>query len=414
MQTLTRKRILLGITGGIAAYKSAELVRELVRAGAEVRVVMTPAAKEFITPLTLQALSGNPVHHTLLDEAAEMGMGHIELARWADLLLVAPASADFIARLAAGMGNDLLSTLFLATQAKLALAPAMNEKMWLNASTAANVQQLQQRFPGLAWFGPDAGQQACGDIGPGRMLEPSGLAQLVAGCFEHQALTGRKVVITAGPTREAIDPVRYLSNHSSGKMGFALAEAAAEAGATVTLIAGPVNLPTPDRVQRIDVISARDMHAAAMAQLGDVDLFIGTAAVADFRPDHHADQKLKKREGEQGMTLTLVQNPDIIASVAKAAQRPTSVVAFAAETHNLLEYARRKLDKKAVDWVVANDVSRQDIGFGHDDNDIVLVGKHQEQPFGPASKSQVARWLIQQWAGALNTPALNPLPHTGA
>lgn len=402
MQTLIRKRILVGITGGIAAYKSAELVRELVRAGAEVRVVMTPAAREFITPLTLQALSGNPVHHTLLDEAAEMGMGHIELARWADLLLVAPASADVIARLAAGMGNDLLTTLFLATQAKLALAPAMNEKMWLNASTQANVQQLQQRFPDLAWFGPDAGQQACGDVGPGRMLEPTGLAQLAAGCFEHQALTGHKVVITAGPTREAIDPVRYLSNHSSGKMGFALAAAAAEAGAAVTLIAGPVNLPTPDRVQRIDVVSAREMHEAAMAQLGDVDLFIGTAAVADFRPDRHADQKLKKQDGQSEMTLTLVQNPDIIASVAKADQRPGVVVAFAAETQNLLDYARRKLDKKAVDWVVANDVSRRDIGFGQDHNEVVLVGKGSEHPFGPASKHQVARWLIEHLSASFH------------
>lgn len=402
MQTLTRKRILVGITGGIAAYKSAELVRELVRAGAEVRVVMTPAAKEFITPLTLQALSGNPVHHTLLDEAAEMGMGHIELARWADLLLVAPASADFIARLAAGMGNDLLTTLFLATQAKLALAPAMNEKMWLNASTQANVQQLQQRFPDLAWFGPDAGQQACGDVGPGRMLEAVGLAQLAASCFEQNVLTGRTVVITAGPTREAIDPVRYLSNHSSGKMGFALAAAAAEAGAAVTLIAGPVNLPTPDRVHRLDVVSAREMHEAAMAQLGEVDLFIGTAAVADFRPDTLADQKLKKQDGQSEMTLTLVQNPDIIASVAKAEQRPTSVVAFAAETQNLLEYARRKLDRKAVDWVVANDVSRQDIGFGQDHNEVVLVGKDSERPFGPASKHQVARWLIEQLSASFH------------
>ncbi|MEX0622347.1 bifunctional phosphopantothenoylcysteine decarboxylase/phosphopantothenate--cysteine ligase CoaBC [Saccharospirillum sp.] len=394
LDTLAGKRVIVGITGGIAAYKAAELVRELVRANAEVRVVMTDAAREFITPLTLQALSGHPVHHSLLDEAAEMGMGHIELARWADLLLVAPATADFIAHLAAGSGHDLLTTLCLATTAQRALAPAMNEKMWLNAATQANVATLQQLYPSLAWFGPDAGQQACGDVGPGRMLEPRNLAELAGGLFHSGSLTGKRVVITAGPTREALDPVRYLSNHSSGKMGFALAQAAAEAGARVTLIAGPVNLPTPDRVSRIDVISAQQMYEAALGELGDVDVFIGTAAVADYRPVEAATQKLKKVPGSEQLTLHLVQNPDIIASVAQHPQRPACVIAFAAETQDVEHYARTKLTHKQVDWVVANDVSRTDIAFGSDQNEILLVGPGQPEAFGPASKSAVARFII--------------------
>lgn len=394
LDTLAGKRVIVGITGGIAAYKSAELVRELVRAGAEVRVVMTDAAREFITPLTLQALSGHPVHQSLLDEAAEMGMGHIELARWADLLLVAPATADFISHLASGSGHDLLTTLCLATTAQRALAPAMNEKMWLNAATQANVARLQQLYPTLAWFGPDAGQQACGDVGPGRMLEPHNLAELASGLFHSGSLTGKRVVITAGPTREALDPVRYLSNHSSGKMGFALARAAAEAGARVTLIAGPVTLPTPDRVERIDVVSAEEMYAAALAELGDVDLFIGTAAVADYRPAEPATQKLKKVPGTDHLTLNLVQNPDIIASVARHPQRPACVVAFAAETQDIERYARTKLTRKQVDWVVANDVSRTDIAFGSDQNEILLVGPDRQEAFGPASKSAVARFII--------------------
>ncbi len=394
LETLAGKRIIVGITGGIAAYKAAELVRELVRAEAEVRVVMTNAAREFITPLTLQALSGHPVHHSLLDEAAEMGMGHIELARWADLLLIAPATADFIAHLVAGSGHDLLSTLWLATTAQRALAPAMNEKMWLNAATQANVTRLQQLYPTLAWFGPDAGQQACGDVGPGRMLEPHNLAELAGGLFHRGSLTGKRVVITAGPTREALDPVRYLSNHSSGKMGFALAQAAAEAGARVTLIAGPVHLPTPDRVNRIDVISAQQMYQAALGELGDVDLFIGTAAVADYRPAETATQKMKKTPGSEQLTLHLVQNPDIIATVASHAKRPGCVVAFAAETQDVEAYARAKLARKQVDWVVANDVSRTDIAFGSDQNEILLVGADHHEAFGPASKSAVARFII--------------------
>ena len=281
MQRLLNKQVVLGISGGIAAYKSAELVRRLKDAGAQVRVVMTRAAHEFITPLTLQALSGNPVHGDLLDPAAEAAMGHIELARWADLVLIAPATADLMARLATGRGDDLLTTLVLATDASIALAPAMNQAMWRDPATQANLETLLQR--GFRVFGPAAGEQACGDVGPGRMLEPVELAMRCAECFELGLLSGRHVLINAGPTREAIDPVRYISNHSSGKMGFALAEAAAEAGARVTLVAGPVNLPTPPRVQRIDVTTAVEMLAACEQAL-PADLFIASAAVADYRP----------------------------------------------------------------------------------------------------------------------------------
>ncbi|HBO6783871.1 TPA: bifunctional phosphopantothenoylcysteine decarboxylase/phosphopantothenate--cysteine ligase CoaBC, partial [Pseudomonas aeruginosa] len=329
MQRLYRKRIVLGVGGGIAAYKSAELVRRLRDQGAEVRVVMTQGGREFITPLTLQALSGHPVHTDLLDPAAEAAMGHIELARWADLVLIAPATADLMARLVQGVANDLLTTLVLATDAQIALAPAMNQAMWRDTATQANAELLRQR--GFHLFGPAAGSQACGDVGLGRMLEAEELAQRTADCFQRQALTGVHVLITAGPTQENIDPVRYITNHSSGKMGFALAEAAVEAGARVTLVTGPVHLPTPDRVQRVDVVSARDMLAACEAAM-PCDLLIASAAVADYRPEVVAAHKLKKdpTSGE-GLLLQLVRNPDILATLAQREDRPFSV-GFAAET----------------------------------------------------------------------------------
>ncbi|EAR10861.1 bifunctional phosphopantothenoylcysteine decarboxylase/phosphopantothenate--cysteine ligase CoaBC [Reinekea blandensis] len=392
---LRDKRILVGITGGIAAYKSADLVRQLIKAGAEVRVVMTPAACEFITPLTLQALSGQPVSRSLLDESAEMGMGHIELARWADLMLIAPATADFIARLNAGMANDLLSTLCLATQTPIALAPAMNEKMWLNPLTQANLSRLQSVLPTLRIFGPASGEQACGDLGYGRMLEPSELVQLTASQFQTPQLKGKHLVITAGPTREAIDPVRYLSNHSSGKMGFALAEQAARMGASVTLISGPVTLPTPAGVTRIDVTSAQQMLQAAEQSLTRCDAFIATAAVADYRPSESAAQKLKKGEADLSR-IELTENPDIVATIARHSMRPSRVIAFAAETQDLEAYAQRKLDKKQVDAVVANDVSRTDIGFGSDQNEVLWVTRDQSQPFGPDTKSAVATFILEQ------------------
>lgn len=400
MQRLYRKRIVLGVGGGIAAYKSAELIRRLRDQGAEVRVVMTQGGREFITPLTLQALSGHPVHLDLLDPAAEAAMGHIELARWADLVLIAPATADLMARLAQGLANDLLTTLVLATDAKVALAPAMNQAMWRDPATQANAQRLAQR--GLHLFGPTAGSQACGDVGPGRMLEADDLAQQAANLFEHQALTGRHVLITAGPTQENIDPVRYITNHSSGKMGFALAEAAVEAGAKVTLITGPVHLPTPDRVNRVDVVSARDMLAACEAAM-PCDLLIAAAAVADYRPEVVAPHKMKKdpTSGE-GLLLQLVRNPDILATLAGRPDRPFSV-GFAAETENLLEYASRKLRDKNLDLIVANDVANPSIGFNSEENAITIIdrGLHQTS-FSQTSKGKIARQLVAFIADRLN------------
>ena len=392
MQRLQRKRIVLGVGGGIAAYKSAELIRRLRDQGAEVRVVMTRAAREFITPLTLQALSGHPVFNDLLDPAAEAAMGHIELARWADLILVAPATADLMARLAQGLADDLLTTLVLASDAPLALAPAMNQAMWRDPATQANAERLAGR--GMRLFGPGAGSQACGDSGPGRMLEADELAQRAADCFERGLLTGRRVLITAGPTREAIDPVRYVSNHSSGKMGFALAEAAAEAGAAVTLVSGPVHLPTPQRVARIDVVSARDMLAACEGAM-PCDILIAAAAVADYRPEAVASQKMKKDPGsDDGLTLRLVRNPDILATLAARTDRPFSV-GFAAETEHLLDYAARKLKSKNLDLIVANDVANPQIGFNSEDNAVSVIDRAlQATRFEQASKGQIARQLI--------------------
>ena len=392
MQRLFRKRIVLGVGGGIAAYKSAELVRRLRDQGAEVRVVMTRAGCEFITPLTLQALSGHPVGLDLLDPAAEAAMGHIELARWADLVLIAPATADLMARLAQGVANDLLTTLVLATDAPVALAPAMNQAMWRDPATQANAQLLEQR--GMRLFGPGVGSQACGDTGAGRMLEAEELAQRAADCFQVGLLDGVRVLITAGPTREAIDPVRYITNHSSGKMGFALAEAAAEAGARVTLICGPVHLPTPQRVQRIDVSSARDMLAACEAAM-PCELLIAAAAVADYRPQVVASHKLKKDPTrEDGLLLQLVRNPDILATLASRSDRPFSV-GFAAETENLLDYASRKLRDKNLDLIVANDVANPNIGFNSEDNAITVIDRQlQPTAFAQTSKGKIARQLI--------------------
>jgi len=400
MQRLYRKRIVLGVGGGIAAYKSAELVRRLRDQGAEVRVVMTRGGREFITPLTLQALSGHPVHLDLLDPAAEAAMGHIELAKWADLVLIAPATADLIARLAQGSADDLLTTLVLATDAPVALAPAMNQAMWRDAATQANLELLQGRE--FRVFGPASGSQACGDIGLGRMLEAEELAQCAADCFQRSSLTGRHVLITAGPTQENIDPVRYITNHSSGKMGFALAEAAAEAGAKVTLITGPVHLPTPDRVNRIDVVSARDMLAACEAAM-PCDLLIAAAAVADYRPEVVAQHKLKKDPASgDGLLLQMVRNPDILATLAQRVDRPFSV-GFAAETENLIEYAARKLKDKNLDLIVANDVANPSIGFNSEENACSVIDRNLlETRFAQTSKGKIARQLVAFIADRLN------------
>jgi phosphopantothenoylcysteine decarboxylase/phosphopantothenate--cysteine ligase len=385
-------KILVGISGGIAAYKSPDLVRRLKESGDEVRVVMTQSACSFISPLTLQAVSGNPVSTDLLDPDAEAAMGHIELARWADLILIAPATADLIARLAAGMANDLLSTLCLATTAPIAVAPAMNLQMWANNATQDNIQQLYKR--NMTILGPDKGEQACGETGLGRMLEP---LQLVAESqrFNPQnqlVMAGKKILVTAGPTREAIDPVRYLSNHSSGKMGFEIARAAHFAGADVTLITGPVNLETNCSIDRIDVTSAQEMQQQVLDYISDQDIFIGCAAVADYRVEEIADDKIKK--DRQQLVLTMVENPDIISSVSNREVKPYCV-GFAAETTDVLSYAEKKLAAKNLDMICANDVSDSDIGFNGDMNKLTIItADGQSVELEKASKKSLAIKLI--------------------
>ena len=393
IENLANKRIIVGISGGIAAYKAAELVRRLVQYQAEVRVVMTAAAQQFITPLTLQALSGKPVHTALLDTGAEAAMGHIELARWADALLIAPATADCLARVARGSGDDLLTTLVLALSSPLAIAPAMNQAMWLDPATQSNIKLLQQR--GAHVFGPAEGSQACGDVGPGRMLEAEQLAEQLSAIFDTGALVGLRVTITAGPTREAIDPVRFISNHSSGKMGYALAEAAVEAGAVTTLISGPVSLPAPGRVKLVAVNSAQEMYDASLAATNSCDIFIATAAVADYRPRQVADQKIKK--SSDTMVLELERNPDIIAAVA-ALDKPPYCVGFAAETRAVVDYARDKLRRKNLDLIFANDVADSSIGFNSDENRITLISAEETLPLDQAPKSRLARTLIAEIA----------------
>ncbi|WHI44930.1 bifunctional phosphopantothenoylcysteine decarboxylase/phosphopantothenate--cysteine ligase CoaBC [Microbulbifer sp. JMSA004] len=394
MSSLADKRILLGISGGIAAYKSADLVRRLKERGAEVRVVMSAGAREFVQPLTFQALSGNPVHTDLLDPSAEAAMGHIELAKWADLILIAPASAQVIAKLAAGMADDLLTTLCLASEAPLALAPAMNQAMWRHAATSANTQTLKGR--GVIFWGPGAGSQACGDVGPGRMLEPENLAEHAEALFHtSHSLQNRRVVITAGPTREAIDPVRFLSNHSSGKMGFALAAAAQSAGADVTLIAGPVNLDTPPKVNRIDVVSAQDMYEAAINAADLCDIFISAAAVADFRPAQVAEQKIKKKDGKNDDAIALIKNPDIVAAIAKRTELRPFTIGFAAETEQVLEHAQSKLRRKNLDMIIANDVSQPNSGFNSDHNAVTVIDTDGQSQLAPALKTDLARQLIE-------------------
>ena len=391
MGLLHQRHIIVAISGGIAAYKGAELVRLLKKQGAVVRVILSRGAKEFITPLTLQALSGEPTHSELLDETAEAGMGHIELARWADLVVIAPGTADVIARLAQGRADDLLTTVALATPAPVAVAPAMNQQMWANQATQDNLEQLIGR--GIRIIGPDAGEQACGDLGPGRLLEPDGIATALAEQFESRLLDGKRVVITAGPTVEAIDPVRYLSNHSSGKMGYALARACADAGAAVTLITGPVSLSPLSRVKMVPVTTALEMHDAVVQCAPDADMFIGAAAVSDYRPESVAPEKLKKTEG-QDRVIALVQNPDIIATVAKLSQRPTLMIGFAAETTDVITHAREKRIKKELDYIVANDVSDPDTTFGSDQNAVHLIGEHEAHYLPLATKQVIAERIV--------------------
>jgi len=383
------KRILLGVTGGIAAYKSPDLVRRLRERGAEVQVVMTRAACEFVTPTTFQAVSGQPVRTDLWDAAAEAAMGHIELARWADLVLVAPATAGFLARLASGQADDLLSTLCLATEAPVAVAPSMNHVMWANSATQANVATLAQRKVRI--LGPAAGDQACGETGPGRMLEPLELVHHAATILQPIGpLSGRRVLITAGPTRERIDPVRFISNRSSGKMGFAVAQAAREAGAEVVLVAGPVALATPPGVRRIEAESAAEMFDAVMKEVAQADIFISTAAVADYKPARPATQKIKK--ASESMDLAMERTTDILATVAARPDRPF-VVGFAAETESVEQNARSKLLKKNLDMIAANEVGH-DKAFDCEDNELIVLSRGGRHELGKASKTELARALV--------------------
>ena len=386
---LAGRRVLVGISGGIAAYKSAELVRGLRRQGAEVRVVMSAGAQQFITPLTLQALSGHRVCTALLDPEAEAAMGHIELARWADTLLVAPASANFIARLAHGFADELLAAVCLATDAPVILAPAMNQQMWANPATQDNCELLRQR--NIRLLGPAEGEQACGEVGYGRMWEPDQLVDALVQPQKKGPLQGRTVVVTAGPTREAIDPVRYLTNRSSGKMGYAVAAAAARAGAKVVLVSGPTILPTPQGAQRIDVESAHQMHQAVLEVVDHCDLFIATAAVADYRPVAAAEQKIKKSDA--ALTLALEPTEDILAEVAARPEGPFTV-GFAAETEDVEAYARAKLERKALDMIAANGVGQVGCGFDADCNALTVIWRDGRVVLPQTDKSSLARQLM--------------------
>lgn len=388
MVELNRHKIILGVTGGIAAYKSVELARLLIKAGAEVQVVMTAAAGQFVGALTFQAITGRPVRSELFDASHEAAMGHIELARWADTLLIAPASADFIARLAHGLADDLLSTLCLASSARQLLAPAMNQQMWSNPATVANIATLKSR--GILILGPAEGEQACGDTGPGRMLEPETVIQFMFGTENARDYKGIKVLITAGPTREALDPVRFIGNRSSGRMGYAIAEAFEHRGAEVSLVSGPVSLASPRGVSRINVESAEEMLAAVTANVAQADIFVACAAVADYRPRQPAQQKIKKQQ--QTMQLELVRNPDILAWVAGLDNGPYTV-GFAAETSDLAENARQKRSSKGVDMIAANQVG-DGLGFDAPDNALHVFWEHGEQQLPVQPKTILAEQLV--------------------
>ncbi|QTH62710.1 bifunctional phosphopantothenoylcysteine decarboxylase/phosphopantothenate--cysteine ligase CoaBC [Psychrosphaera ytuae] len=393
MSKLNLKRILLIVSGGIAAYKMPEYIRRIKEQGAEVKVVLTQGGKAFITPLTLQAVSGEPVAEDLLDPNAEAAMGHIEFAKWADLVIVAPASADMIATMSAGLAHNLASTLLLATPAPVVICPAMNQQMYAHPATQANLKTLASR--GVHIWGPAHGEQACGDVGAGRMLEPAELVQrtVLMSQSQHQIWSGKTITITAGPTREAIDPVRYISNHSSGKMGFAIAEAAAALGAKVNLIAGPVSLDTPKDVLRFDVSSAKEMHDAALELAQQSDIFIACAAVADYRPASVAEQKIKKNDDD--MAIVMVKNPDIVADVAKLESQRPFVVGFAAETQDVEKYAMGKLSKKNLDMICANDVSVLGQGFNSDNNALKVYWQNGSKDLPLSSKQQLSFELLK-------------------
>ena len=372
MKQLANKHILLCVTGGIAAYKAAEIIRLFKTSGANIRVLMTEAAQEFITPLTMQALSGNQVHTDLLDTKAEAAMGHIELAKWSDIILIAPCSANSIARLASGKGDDLMTAVCLAAECKIYFAPAMNQAMWSDSRTQENFKKLINN--NFISIGPDSGEQACGDEGFGRMSEPQQIINQIASSFSQGLLAGKKILITAGPTREKIDPVRYISNRSSGKMGFSIAEAARDAGGLVSIISGPVNLETPNEVDRINVESADEMLKEVDKAINNFDLFISTAAVSDFKPEEYENQKIKKQKKANNLNLELIKNQDILKSVSEN-KGDLKVIGFAAETQNIIENAKKKLKEKNLDLIIANDVSDDSIGFDSDENEVYLITK---------------------------------------
>ena len=386
MAELKGKRLVLGVTGGVAAYKAAELARLFVKDGAEVHAVLTQSGARFVTPATFQALTGRPAWTDMWDARMPDNMAHIDLSRGADAIVVAPASADFLAKLAHGLADDLLSTLCLARDCPLIVAPAMNRQMWENPATQRNKSQLAQ--DGVIVLGPACGEQACGETGPGRMLEAAELHDAVVGFFQPKVLAGRRVLLTAGPTFEALDPVRGLTNLSSGRMGFALARAARDAGASVTLVSGPVALPTPAGVVRVDVLSAGEMREAVLRHVRETDIFIGVAAVADYRPEQTVAQKIKK--AAQPLTLTLQPNPDILAEIA-ALPQPPFCVGFAAESENLDEYAQGKRLAKKLPLVVGNLLRH---GLGGDDNTVVMFDDRGRHPLGPAPKIEIARGIV--------------------
>ena len=399
MKSLANKNILLGVTGGIAAYKSAEIVRHLKKSGASVRVVMTRSAEEFITPLTLQALSGNRVSTELLDAEAEAAMGHIELAKWADGILIAPATANTIARLSSGRGDDLLSTVTLAFDGPISVAPAMNQAMWRDERTQENLKKLIDQDFGIC--GPGSGEQACGDVGLGRMLEPLDILDMFSLSFNEGKLSGKKILITAGPTQEPIDPVRFITNRSSGKMGYSLVEAALESGANVTLISGPVNIEPPSNCNFVSIKTAEEMYDAVMHHISGMDVYIGTAAVSDYSPAKASDSKIKKDGSSSPMVLELKENQDILKSVSELEQRPY-VVGFAAETNDLIKNAEKKLSNKNLDLIIANDVSNKDIGFDSDDNEVTLITEKEKHLIERQNKRKVSKKIIDFISGRIN------------
>jgi len=391
MIRLSNKRILLCVTGGIAAYKTAELTRLFKKNGAEVRIIMTQSAQEFVTPLTLQAVSGNQIHYSLLDEEAELGMGHIELAKWADVILIAPCTAESLARLAQGRANDLMSAVILASDAQLFIAPAMNVKMWEDKVTQKNLETL--KLKDVLFIGPDSGEQACGDIGEGRMSEPDFIALQIAKSFTSSVFNGKKILITAGPTKEAIDPVRYLTNNSSGKMGYALAEVAYLSGAEVNLISGPVNIKPIEGVKLININTADEMLNEVKALIANTDIFIGCAAVADFKPIDFHKSKIKKDHNDE-MSLKLIKNPDIL-QYASDHMKEKLVIGFSAETDNVIENAKTKLLKKNLNMIICNDVSNKEIGFDSDDNEVHLITHDDVVKLTKTSKLKIAKQIIK-------------------